>query len=66
MDGFTVKDQKTSTFDETWTPVWGETKTIRNHYNEMAVTLNQAAMNRDIVIRFRLNNEGMGSSTLSW
>ena len=60
MDGFTVKDQQTSTFDETWTPVWGETKTIRNHYNEMAVTLNQASMNRDIVIRFRVYNEGMG------
>ena len=60
MDGFTVKDQQASTFDETWTPVWGETKTIRNHYNEMAVTLNQASMNRDIVIRFRVYNEGMG------
>ena len=60
MDGFTVKDQQTSTFDETWTPVWGETKTIRNHYNEMAVTLNQASMNRDIVIPFRVYNEGMG------
>ena len=60
MDGFTVKDQQTSTFDETWTPVWGETKTIRNHYNEMAVTLNQASMNRDIVIRFRVYDEGMG------
>ena len=39
MDGFTVKDVKTSTFDETWKPVWGETSTIRNHYNELAVTL---------------------------
>lgn len=33
MDGFTVKDTKTATFDETWRPVWGETATIRNHYN---------------------------------
>ena len=41
MDGFTVKDEKTSTFDETWRPVWGETATIRNHYNELAVTLEQ-------------------------
>ena len=41
MDGFTVKDVKTSTFDETWKPVWGETSTIRNHYNELAVTLLQ-------------------------
>ena len=40
--------------------MWGETKTIRNHYNEMAVTLNQASMNFDIVIRFRVYNEGMG------
>ena len=60
MDGFTVKDTKTATFDETWTPVWGETKTIRNHYNELAVTLNQASMDRDICIRFRVYDDGMG------
>ena len=33
MEGFKVKDTQTSTFDETWRPVWGETATIRNHYN---------------------------------
>ena len=32
MEGFTVADTQTSTFDETWKPVWGETATIRNHY----------------------------------
>ena len=42
MDGFTETGSKTSTFDETWKPVWGETATIRNHYNEMEVNLNQA------------------------
>ena len=41
MDLFEVANVKTSTFDETWRPVWGETATIRNHYNEMAVTLDQ-------------------------
>ncbi len=41
MDHFTIADVKTSSFDETWKPVWGETKTIRNQYNEMAVTLHQ-------------------------
>ena len=46
MDGFTVTDTQTSTFDETWKPVWGQTATIRNHYNEMAVTLNQPASKR--------------------
>ena len=57
MDGFTVKDTQTATFDETWRPVWGETATIRNHYNELAVTLNQASMQRDIRIRFRVYDE---------
>ena len=41
MDGFTIAKEETSTFDETWQPVWGETKDTRNHYNELAVTLNQ-------------------------
>ena len=41
MDGFTIKDEQMSAFDETWTPVWGETATIRNHYNEYAAVLRQ-------------------------
>lgn len=60
MDGFTVKKTDTSTFDETWKPVWGQTATIRNHYNEMAVTLNQPSSKRDIIIRFRVYDDGMG------
>lgn len=60
MDGFVVAKTDTSTFDETWKPVWGETATIRNHYNELAVTLNQPATKRNIVIRFRVYNDGMG------
>lgn len=60
MDGFTVTDTQTSTFDETWKPVWGQTATIRNYYNEMAVTLNQPASKRNIVIRFRVYDDGMG------
>ena len=60
MDGFTVTKTDTVTFDETWKPVWGQTATIRNHYKEMAVTLNQAATKRNIVIRFRVYDDGMG------
>lgn len=60
MNGFTVKDTQTSTFDETWKPVWGETATIRNHYNELAVTLHQASSDRNIIVRFRVYNEGIG------
>lgn len=60
MDGFVVAKTDTSTFDETWKPVWGETATIRNHYNELAVTLNQPSTTRNIVIRFRVYDDGMG------
>ena len=60
MNGFTVADTQTATFDETWTPVWGEESSIRNHYNELAVTLNQAMNDRKMVIRFRLFNDGLG------
>ena len=60
MDGFKVSGTQTSSFDETWTPVWGETATIRNHYNELEVTLNQPATTRNIIIRFRVYDYGMG------
>ena len=60
MEGFSMKDSSTSTFDETWEPVWGETSTIRNHYNELAVSLVQAVSNRNIIIRFRVYDDGMG------
>ncbi|MFC6999442.1 glycoside hydrolase family 97 protein [Rufibacter roseus] len=60
LNDFSVTDTKTSSFDETWTPVWGEVKTIRNHYNELAVTLNQKETDRQMVLRFRLFNDGLG------
>lgn len=60
MTGFTISDTKNSTFNETWKPVWGEESEIVNHYNELAVTLNQASNDRHIIIRFRLFNDGLG------
>ena len=60
MNSFEIVDTKTSTFDETWQPVWGEQSEIRNHYNELAVTLNQPEKDRHIIIRFRMFNEGLG------
>lgn len=60
MNGFEkVKDSK-STFDETWTPVWGEVKQIRNHYNELFVELKQPKTDRYLNIRFRLYDDGVG------
>ena len=60
LNNFTVTDTKTSTFDETWTPVWGEEDHIRNHYNELAITLDQKSTDRHMVIRFRLFDDGLG------
>ena len=60
MSNFTLTGTDTSTFDETWKPVWGEVAQIRNHYNELAVTLEQKAQNRNMIIRFRLYNDGLG------
>ncbi|MFP9118333.1 glycoside hydrolase family 97 protein [Flavobacterium sp. RNTU_13] len=61
LNGFTIDKTETSTFDETWTPVWGEEKSIRNNYNELLVTLSQKDQKgRYIRIRFRLFNDGLG------
>lgn len=58
--GFAIIDTQTSTFDETWAPVWGEESQIRNHYNELLVTLRQAKNDRTMMIRFRLFDDGLG------
>jgi alpha-glucosidase len=60
IDGFTMNNSTTSTFDETWQPVWGEVKSIRNNYNELVVNLTQTPSQRSIIIRFRLFNDGLG------
>jgi len=60
LNDFTIMDKKTSSFDETWQPVWGEVSSIRNQYNELAITLIQNQTNRQILIRFRLFNDGLG------
>ncbi len=64
MDGFVVEETLTSSFDETWEPVWGETKQIRNHYNELEVKLrqivNSKSSNRQMILRFRVYDDGLG------
>jgi len=60
LEGFSLVGEETATFDETWTPVWGETSKIRNNYNELLVKLVQKATDRYLNIRFRVYNEGVG------
>lgn len=61
MEGFSITKTDQSSKDESWEPVLGEEKSIRNQYNELLVTLAQAKENnRFIRIRFRLFNDGLG------
>lgn len=60
LKGFGIKDFNTSNFNENWSPVLGEVKSINNHYNELRVMLAQPAFQREMEIRFRLFNAGLG------
>ena len=58
---FTVTAVDSSTKDETWKPVWGEVSQIRNHYNELVMTLaDKGASGISLRIRFRVFNDGLG------
>lgn len=60
LDSFNLTESKYSSFDESWKPVLGEVKEIRNKYNQLKVTLSQQSENRKIIICFRLFNDGLG------
>ncbi len=60
LDDFKVTDTSTSTFKDTWQPVWGEVKEITNHYNQLKVTLTQNETDRIMVVNFRLFDDGLG------
>jgi hypothetical protein len=57
---FSIENTEKSTFNETWTPVWGEESEIENHYNELVVHLDQEESELKLVLRFRLFNDGLG------
>ena len=60
MEDFKVLDVIYDTKDEVWSPVWGEEREIRNHYNEMLIAVEQRESKRRMNIRFRVYNEGVG------
>lgn len=60
MSGFEIAGIKTTSFDETWQPVWGETKDIRNNYNQLVVELRQPSTERLMNLCFRVYDDGMG------
>ncbi|MCM1066687.1 MAG: glycoside hydrolase family 97 protein [Muribaculaceae bacterium] len=60
MDGFCLTATETSSFDETWQPVWGENKEVRNNYNELLLKLDQPRCYRKMNLRFRVYDDGIG------
>ncbi len=58
---FTVTAVDSARTDETWKPVWGEVSQIRNHYNELTLTLRDKAGSGIVVrVRFRVFDDGVG------
>lgn len=60
LNDFAITKTETATHDSSWEPVWGEVRSIRNHYNELAVSLLQNGTDRQLVLRFRMFDEGLG------
>jgi alpha-glucosidase len=56
-----VTAPRTRSFDETWEQPWGERRRIRNHYNELRVTLAENAKpRRHLDLVFRVYDDGLG------
>ena len=60
MGGFDIAKTTIDEADETWEPVWGETKTIRNHYRQLIVNLEQSSHRRMMNLIFRVFDDGIG------
>jgi alpha-glucosidase len=58
---FKAGDTATRSVDETWEQPWGERRYVRNHYNELKVTLvEKTSLARSLRVVFRVYDDGMG------
>ena len=58
-EGLELVGIETSSFDETWQPVWGQYADIRNHYNALTATLKNTD-GEELKIEMRLFDDGLG------
>jgi alpha-glucosidase len=59
--GFVLASQSTRSFDETWEQPWGETRFIRNRYNELTARFTErSGLRRSMDVVFRLYDDGIG------
>lgn len=59
-DNFTISATDTMTVDRSWEPVWGEYSTVRDHFRELAVTFTGGEPSREMTVRFRVFDDGLG------
>ena len=59
-EGFHIVSTDTLSVDRTWEPVWGEYSEVRDHFNELAVKLAAENPQRELTIRFRVFDDGLG------
>lgn len=59
-DGFRITSADTVTVDRSWQPVWGEYDTVRDHFRELAVHMKADDPERELTLRFRLFDDGLG------
>lgn len=58
---FKILKADTSIVNETWNPVWGEEKSIRNNYKQVIISLVETSKTgRKLDIIFRVFNDGVG------
>ena len=58
--GLTIADVYTSSFDQTWEQPWGERRLVRDRHNELLVTLEGKSPPRQVNVRFRVFDDGVG------
>src|SRR5881394_3262725 len=59
-DSLRIVDSTRSTFDTTWTQPWGEVRRIRDHHNELKVSVEETTPpNRKFTVAVRAFNDGV-------
>ncbi len=58
--GFQIIASDTTSICNTWQPVWGEYSEIRDNYRELALHLAGGEPRRELTLRFRLFDDGLG------
>ncbi|HEY7503841.1 MAG TPA: glycoside hydrolase family 97 N-terminal domain-containing protein, partial [Gemmatimonadales bacterium] len=60
-DGLRVTDTTRQSHDEWWSQPWGEVARVRDHHNELAVTVEESsAPSRRFTVRVRAFDDGIG------